>query len=160
MQVDTELAERCWEIAERLMDSENEKDNIDGTEWTGMAKVLDEISGRYNWGIIDSLRNDGDKDEHKQTMGLGIPPEPVDLKQEMKSWPKREIEQGTWNTTLLWHDYGWKHILKDLGLRWQDFWGLYGNVSIYFVDWVNDKVSWKSAINRLIEEITEYSKEQ
>jgi len=59
MLVETELAERAWEIAEKLKNCENKHSQIDGVEWTGMAKVLDELSGRYDWGILSSLQNDG-----------------------------------------------------------------------------------------------------
>ena len=54
--VDKKLAEKAWEIAEWLMDQDSELLRIDGVEWTGIAKVLDELSGRYDWGILEDLK--------------------------------------------------------------------------------------------------------
>jgi len=95
------------------------------------------------------------------SLNLAIPPEPVEdkkrYKRELESGERyTKIEQGTWITTPLWKEYGWKEVLKSKGISWQKFMKLYGNVSIYFVDWVKDRVSWEAAVNRLIEEVEDY----
>ena len=49
------LAERAWKIANQLMSSDNQNLQADGLEWTGIAKILDELSGRFKWGILEDL---------------------------------------------------------------------------------------------------------
>jgi len=47
------LAERAWKFAMYFM----ETDRTDvAMEWTGVAKVLEEISGKKDYGIIKTLR--------------------------------------------------------------------------------------------------------
>jgi len=55
----SEFAEKAWKVANRLMDSEADELRIDGVEWTGIAKILDELSGRKNWGVLDDLKKIG-----------------------------------------------------------------------------------------------------
>lgn len=46
------LAERAWRIANREM-----KEGIEATglTWTGVAQLLDELSGKRKWGILETL---------------------------------------------------------------------------------------------------------
>ena len=50
------LAEKAWAIADKLMESDNEWENELGLEFTTVAKVLDEVTGRHNWGILDAVK--------------------------------------------------------------------------------------------------------
>jgi len=46
------MAERAWSIANREMELGNESS---GLTWTGVAQLLDELSGRKDWGILEVL---------------------------------------------------------------------------------------------------------
>jgi len=52
------LAEKAWQFANSLMELDDKKLQISGIEWTGIAKILDEISGRYDWGILKDLKKE------------------------------------------------------------------------------------------------------
>jgi uncharacterized membrane protein len=51
------LARAAWLVAEKNLSSGVKELEIDGIEWTGIAKILDELSGRRDWGIIRDLQN-------------------------------------------------------------------------------------------------------
>ena len=48
-----ELAKKAWKLA--VYCNETDRPNI-GMEWAGIAKLLEEIDGIRNWGIIESLK--------------------------------------------------------------------------------------------------------
>ena len=54
--IDEKMAEKAWKIAEYLINSTVENIQISGVEWTGIAKVLDEIASRKSWGILEYLK--------------------------------------------------------------------------------------------------------
>lgn len=92
-----------------------------------------------------------------------IPPEPILLKGRFKAElsegggrlnPARmTVKQGTWLTTRLWNDYGWKEGLKNRGITWQKFMSLYRDCYHNFIGWVEGTISWDQAIKNLIREI-------
>ena len=47
------LAKKAWKLA--VYYNETDRPNI-GMEWTGVAKLLEEIGGIKDWGIIESLK--------------------------------------------------------------------------------------------------------
>lgn len=51
------LSEKIWNEADRLMDSDDELENEMGLQLTIVAQVLDEISGRFDWGILEALKD-------------------------------------------------------------------------------------------------------
>jgi len=96
-------------------------------------------------------------------MNLQIPPEPIDLRQEWKKVLERgggrmnharvTIKQGTWLTSSLWSDYGWKDELKKNGITWQKFMYLYRNCCHHFISWAEESLSWNEAVKNLIREV-------
>jgi len=95
---------------------------------------------------------------------LSIPPEnafisiKMQWKERAKTVPRTvvaEIKQGTWLTSILWKDYGWKYILEKHGVTWPKFMELYRYASYAFVEWVFDKRSWQEAIQVLINVVIE-----
>ena len=47
------MAELAWEVANKMMDEGMERF---GYAWTAIAQLLDELSGRKDWGILEVLR--------------------------------------------------------------------------------------------------------
>lgn len=94
-------------------------------------------------------------------MKFEIPPEPTSLKDQWKAEidkgggrvARAAIKQGTWLTTSLWNDYGWKEGLKSRDITWQTFMSLYRDCYHNFMGWVEGTVSWDQAISNLIREI-------
>ncbi len=94
-------------------------------------------------------------------MVFKIPPEPTSLKEQWKEElakgggrsARASIKQGTWLTTSLWNDYGWKQELKGRGITWQKFMALYRDCYHNFISWVDGTISWNQAISNLIREV-------
>ena len=49
------LATRAWEIANKMMEDDWKEF---GWAWTAIAQLLDELSGRNDWGILKVLENE------------------------------------------------------------------------------------------------------
>ena len=49
------LATKAWEIANEMMDNDWK---VFGLAWTAIAQLLDELSGRNDWGILEILENE------------------------------------------------------------------------------------------------------
>jgi hypothetical protein len=99
----------------------------------------------------------------KRKMVFKIPPEPVSLKEQWKeglakgggrlNLARASIKQGTWLTTSLWNEYGWKEELKRRGITWQKFMSLYRDCYHNFISWVDGTISWNQAISNFIREV-------
>jgi len=49
------MAELAWKVANKMMDEGMERF---GYAWTAIAQLLDELSGRKDWGILEVLKNE------------------------------------------------------------------------------------------------------
>ncbi len=97
------------------------------------------------------------------TMKLPIPPEPKEQKQKWNedlrsgggrmNLARATIKQGTWLTSPLWSEYGWKAPLKENGISWQKFMELYKNAYHNFISWVEGTIAWEDAVQNLVKEI-------
>ena len=91
------------------------------------------------------------------------PPEPTSQKEQWKkeldrgggrlNLARATIKQGTWLTSPLWNEYGWKEELKKRGITWQKFMSLYRDCYHNFIGWVEGTISWNQAISSLIREV-------
>ena len=105
----------------------------------------------------------GGRIKNRKMTELPIPPEPKELKQKWNEELRRgggrtnparvTIKQGTWLTSPLWSEYGWKEQLKEGGINWQKFMELYRNVYHHFISWVEGTITWEDAVQNLIQEI-------
>jgi len=50
------LADKAWKFADKLMQSDDEYAEKLGLEITTVAKVLDAVTGRYNWELLDLVK--------------------------------------------------------------------------------------------------------
>jgi len=48
------MAELAWKVADKMMDEGMERF---GYAWTAIAQLLDELSGRKDWGILEVLKD-------------------------------------------------------------------------------------------------------
>jgi len=91
---------------------------------------------------------------------LGVPHEPVEIKDAMKSlmgrmtgdaqeWESLVAWYGNKLPQYLWTRQDWKKKLSKRGWRWQSFLSLLSRHTKEIVCWVNDEMSW----SRLVESI-------
>ena len=73
-----------------------------------------------------------------------------------KSFGDPAIEQGTWLTTSLWNDYGWKRPLKRNDIEWPELMEQFGFVNYNFVRWKRGEKEWDEAMQSLIDRLVEY----
>ena len=99
-------------------------------------------------------------------MSFQIPPEPTykeDWKKRLQGSPsesrltRANIKQGTWLTTDLWNNYGWKEELKKRGITWQGFMALYRDCYHNFISWAQGTLSWQQAVDTLKREIERHT---
>ena len=66
---------------------------------------------------------------------------------------RTSIKQGTWLTTPLWNEYGWKQDLMGRGITWPKFMARYSDCHHNFITWVDGTISWNKAISCLMREV-------
>lgn len=89
---------------------------------------------------------------------LPIPQEPIEVKKELKEilnrpLGKATIKQSTWIAAPLWKDAGWGKILKAHNINWQKFMTIVREHYYYWLDWIEDRKSWREVMIELIKHV-------
>ncbi len=74
---------------------------------------------------------------------------------DVKERPKIVVREGSWLIYTLWHEYGWKDTLQEMGITWPKFKDIYESVKFDFLRWRNGDERWDSAIKSLIDRVRE-----
>lgn len=75
--------------------------------------------------------------------------------QDAQNYSEAAIKQGTWLTTSLWNEHGWKEQIEQHGGNWQDLMRAFRWSQYDFVKWQKDRKQWIDAMDELIDGVVQ-----